>query len=538
MEARDPDGLTAAQAADVSVLAPNQPPVVADTLPAQDVIAGSAVTPDLAPYFTDPDGDALSYAAESSDEAVATVAVAGAQLTVTGVAPGSATLTIEARDPGGLSATQTASITVLAPNQPPVVAETLPAQEVVAGAGVTLDLSPYFTDPDGDALAYAAESGDEAVATVALAGAELTLTGVAPGSATLTIEARDPDGLTAAQTAEVTVLAANQPPVVAETLAAQELVAGSDVTLDLSPYFTDPDGDALAYAAESGDATVATVAVAGAELSLTGVAPGSATLTIEARDPDGLTAAQTAEVTVLAANQPPVVAETLPGQEVVVGAAVTLDLSPYFTDPDGDALTYAAESGDEAVATVAVAGAELALTGQAEGTTTVTVTASDPDDLSVAQEISVTVVHRDAYRLRADFDEERLGSRWFLQDLSTSITDGIVRLEVTRPGGLGLATTVLPAPIVEVEATTRVAFGDTESTAVLLMLWTNNPKTSLIVLDIGSGVQVNGRTRTIVSASWTRPSARGAPSVSSPVRTASPRPSPRAWANSWTSGFR
>ena len=237
---------------------------------------------------------------------------------------------------------------------------------------------------------------------------------------------------------------------------------------------------------------MATVAVAGAELTLTGVAPGSATLTIEARDPGGLFATQTASVTVLAANQPPVVAETLPGQEVVVGAAVTLDLSPYFTDPDGDALTYAAESGDEAVATVAVAGAELALTGQAEGTTTVTVTASDPDDLSVAQEISVTVLHGDAYRFRADFDEERLGSEWLLQDATTSITDGIVRVEVTRPGGLGLATTVLPAPIVEVEATTRVAFGDTESTAVLLMLWTSNPKTSLIVLDIGSGVQVNG----------------------------------------------
>ena len=314
IEARDPDGLTAAQTADVTVLAPNQPPVVADMIPAQEVVAGSDVTLDLAPYFTDPDGDALTYAAASGDDAVATVAVAGAELTLTGVAPGSATLTIEARDPDGLTAAQTADVTVLAPNQPPVVAGMLPAQEVVAGSDVTLDLAPYFTDPDGDALTYAAASGDEAVATVAVAGAELTLTGVAAGSATLTIEARDPDGLTAAQTADVTVLAPNQPPVVAGMIPAQEVIAGSAVTLDLAPYFTDPDGDALTYAAASGDDAVATVAVAGAELTVTGVAPGSATLTIEARDPDGLTATQTADVTVLAPNQPPVVAGTVPAR--------------------------------------------------------------------------------------------------------------------------------------------------------------------------------------------------------------------------------
>ena len=471
----------------------NRAPEAIGTVAAREVVAGTAVTLDLSPYFRDPDGDALTYAAESGDAAVATAAVAGVELTLTGVGPGSATLTIEARDPGGLSATQTASVTVLAPNQPPVVADTLSAQEVIAGSAVTLDLAPYFTDPDGDALTYAAASSDEAVATVAVAGAELTLTGVAPGSATFTIEARDPDGLTAAQTADVTVLAPNQPPVVADTVPAQEVIAGSAVTLDLAPYFTDPDGDALTYAAASGDEAVATVAVAGAELTLTGVAPGSATLTIEARDPDGLTAAQTADVTVLAPNQPPVVADAIPPLEILPGDFSRVGLTPYFTDPDGDALEYFAVSSDETVAIASVLGAELTVVGQAEGTTTVTVTASDPDGLSVAQEIGVNVEHRETYRFRADFDEEQLGSGWLLQDLSASITDGILRLEVTVPGGLGFATTLLQTPITEVEATTRVAFGDTENTAVLLLLWTSNPATTLMALDIGSGVQVNGR---------------------------------------------
>ena len=73
---------------------------------------GATGTIDASDYFTDPDGDMLTYTARSSDTGVARVSVSGSTVTIRGVAAGSATITITARDPGGLAATQRASVTV------------------------------------------------------------------------------------------------------------------------------------------------------------------------------------------------------------------------------------------------------------------------------------------------------------------------------------------------------------------------------------------------------------------------------------------
>ena len=81
----------------------NQAPVAAGSIPAQTLTAGTTATVDVAPYFSDPDGDALTYAATTSDAAVTAASVSGSTLTVSGVAAGGATLTVTATDPGGLS---------------------------------------------------------------------------------------------------------------------------------------------------------------------------------------------------------------------------------------------------------------------------------------------------------------------------------------------------------------------------------------------------------------------------------------------------
>ena len=72
-------------------------------------------------------------------------------------------------------------------------------------------------------------------------------------------------------------------------------------------------------------------------------------------------------------------------------AAPPLDLSDAFTDPDDDALTYTAASGDETVATAALSGAVLTVTPLDAGSAIVTVTATDPGGLSASREITVTV---------------------------------------------------------------------------------------------------------------------------------------------------
>ena len=62
--------------------------------------------------FNDENGDRVSLVSSSSNRAVATVAVREGLVTVTGVRGGTATVTVTARDPGGLSGRVSFSVIV------------------------------------------------------------------------------------------------------------------------------------------------------------------------------------------------------------------------------------------------------------------------------------------------------------------------------------------------------------------------------------------------------------------------------------------
>ncbi|MXX56623.1 MAG: hypothetical protein F4205_16900 [Gemmatimonadetes bacterium] len=183
----------------------NQAPTAVGSIPAQTLTAGEVVTLDLASSFNDPDGDALTYSATTSNPAVASPTVSGSTLTIAGVSEGSAAVTVTATDPGGLTATQNVAVTVQRPNAAPTATGTVSPQVLEVGGEVSLNLADYFSDPDGDALAYAATSSSTAVAITRVAGSIMTITGRATGDATVTATATDPDGLSVSQMVMVTV---------------------------------------------------------------------------------------------------------------------------------------------------------------------------------------------------------------------------------------------------------------------------------------------------------------------------------------------
>ena len=125
-----------------------------------------------------------------------------------------------------------------------------------------MNVSSYFTDPDGDALTYTASSGNAAVASATATGATLTITGRGPGSTTVTVTARDPGGLTATQTVSVTVSKATAADLLFSAVRPTNATAapGSSVTL----FFTIQnagDANSAATAArgyQSTDATITT----------------------------------------------------------------------------------------------------------------------------------------------------------------------------------------------------------------------------------------------------------------------------------------
>ena len=90
----------------------NHAPEAAGELPELALAVGETRTVDIADAFVDPDGDALTYSAWSSDESVATASAFGAQLRVRGEGVGVAEIGLRATDVGRLSATRRLPVTV------------------------------------------------------------------------------------------------------------------------------------------------------------------------------------------------------------------------------------------------------------------------------------------------------------------------------------------------------------------------------------------------------------------------------------------
>ena len=143
---------------------------------------GQAATVDLSPAFQ---GLVTSYDAVSTNPEIATVAVAGAMLTVSPVEVGEATVKVTARN-ATETATQSFPVTVF-PSLEAV--GTLPPLELTAGGqAATVDLSLAF---QGLVTSHVAMSTNPEVATVAVAGAALTVSPAEVGEATIEVTARN-----------------------------------------------------------------------------------------------------------------------------------------------------------------------------------------------------------------------------------------------------------------------------------------------------------------------------------------------------------
>lgn len=362
-------------------------PELCGTLPDQTIAVGETVVVDLC--FRDPNGEALDFDAFSSDAGVATVQVAGSTVTITAVAPGTAVVTVVATDPGGLEARQ--SFQVVVPNRPPNAVGAIDDRELMVGDYAVVDVAGLFSEPDGQPLRYSAAADPNRLA-VSMEGTVVTVVAVAKGTVEVTVTATDPGGLAARLTFRVTV--PNRPPVAVDSIAAREVMVEHADTVDVSPFFSDSDGDPLVYTADVSEGGVVWATVSGSTVTVTGLAKGEAVVTITATDDEGLTAEQSFAVTV--PNRPPVATDTIPSRMIYKNQADTLDLAAWFADPDGDPLTWAAEVADARVVALDLTEsvATLIVTPLAEGETVVTVTATDPEGLSATQHFTVTVPNR------------------------------------------------------------------------------------------------------------------------------------------------
>ncbi len=194
----------------------NQAPVVAQRLTDGTVQQGGTLRYSrIFGAFSDPDGDRLTITASSNATGFAAARVSGDDLIITGVqafTTGAVTITVTARDPSGLTATQNFAVLVTAPdNGVPVVRGSFNDGTVEEGEEITYaNISRQFSDPDGDQLRFTATSSHPPYATTRISGDTLYVRGVqsfTTGSVRITVTARDPGGLTASTTFSVRVSA-------------------------------------------------------------------------------------------------------------------------------------------------------------------------------------------------------------------------------------------------------------------------------------------------------------------------------------------
>ena len=279
-------------------------------------------------------------------------------------------------------------------------------------ATITLSAHSVDTDP-GDTLSYTAMSEHMDVATVSApdANSVITITAESVGMAKLIVTVTD--GNSQAVKTDIGVTVTSRPPVVNPGNASTDITLKDhedteDVTV--TTYFMAQDGDTLTYAATSSDETVAMVSGPDADSVITISAVGPATeadrtamVTVTATDDDGSNEPVSLDFDVLVRGTTPApppennAPTTTPAPAVSLvledDTSETVDVSMYFSDADGDPLTYGdPTSSDSAVATASISGSTVTITAAGTvGSATISVTASDGNGGSAALEISVTV---------------------------------------------------------------------------------------------------------------------------------------------------
>ena len=197
--------------------------------------------------------------------------------------------------------------------------------------------------------------------------------GVHPFAVTLA----DQKGNKRTDTLIVLVLNTNRPPVVAKHLADRTIsLNGPALNLPLAPAFNDPDGDAMQFAYAGDPNPLAKVFVdAGGVASIIPADTGRVSLVFSATDTYGAAGYDTMHLYIRNNNAPE--ATTMPDVVMDKGKSRTIDLDSYFSDADGDVLTYTASADSAGSAGLEVHGSELVMTGLKPGVTLVTITADD-----------------------------------------------------------------------------------------------------------------------------------------------------------------
>ena len=396
----------------------NRDPETTMMIADQTMFRAAPMSFDLGTTFSDPDGDILLFQVTVEDPTIVDASISGSTLTVVGIGVGASNVTVQAIDsPDGTPASSTFRVTV--ENQAPTVVAEIADHTVVRRDTVSVDLTTVFEDLDDDPLQFQAMSANPSVASAVIQGSMLTVTAESINSTLITVTANDGFGGEAADTFLITV--ENQAPIIVAAIADHAMNRGDTYVVDLSMVFEDADDDPLAYDVQFSQAMVASSAIQGSMLTITGESVDSTFVTVTADDGFGGTVSDVFEITI--ENQAPTVAMPIADQEITRRDMIVVDLSMVFSDADGDPLEFVAMSADSAVASTSIQGSTLTVMPHEVSSTVITVTASDEFGGTVSDDFQVMIANQAPHVVNAPSDETLNRTEMPTRDMSMVFAD-------------------------------------------------------------------------------------------------------------------
>jgi hypothetical protein len=280
-------------------------------------------------------------------------------------------------------------------NWPPV-AQPIPDQVLVVGQNYQLELSSYFTDPDGQPLTFTATS---LPAGLQLSGSRISGSPTQVGTTTVQLTTLDPGGLQAVGSVLLRVDPAPVTPtpgvfsIAGVTGVRCETLSAGERQLSFSPVYTGLTGAPVSFGITNELAT--TIAPSPYSLKLYTDNPAITLTASQNGTPASYRfswlAACPTNTTPPAGNRPPAVGTGLANQTAQAGQGYTLFIpAGTFTDPDNDPLQLSV-SGLPAGLSFSVAQNAITGTPAQAGSSTVQVTATDPGNLSTSTSFVLTV---------------------------------------------------------------------------------------------------------------------------------------------------
>jgi regulation of enolase protein 1 (concanavalin A-like superfamily) len=266
---------------------PQQAPEVSISAPSSGMTLTAPATITVSATASDADGTVERVDFYHGSTFIGSDTTSPYSVTWSNIPAGAYSLTARARDDDGMTATSAAvTVTANAPNQPPSVSLTAPANGATFTAPGTITVAAAASDPDGTVARVDFYRGSTLIGTDASSPYSVTSGSVPAGTYSLTARATDNDGTTTVSVARsITVNASgNQAPSVSLTAPANGATFTAPATITVSATASDTDGTVARVDFFQGSTLIGTDTSSPYSVSWTNVGAGSYTLTARATD--------------------------------------------------------------------------------------------------------------------------------------------------------------------------------------------------------------------------------------------------------------